>query len=613
MSWNTHELIVLGAGGAMPRLDLFSPEDLTHAASTYPSARGSIYAFDFSSDGEGVVVGSRNGDVDFLQLVDPVASQASEWSARALPHRVAGVTQLLCISNDVVCILNEGGAGWCCNPNDETLSMSFMETVNRKLVALCHTESGEILGFAEDGTVLVWRGFEWDSPECFHGNPPCWNNLHARPIHWSAAGAIIYLLPDRRLAVLDAASMEPDSHAPDIGAADCISVDDNVLLTVDARTRNARLWDTGFQPIRRVGGLPADLVQCILLDADRLNALAVDRAGNALLLDLSAKKARVASRLPGLDYRVCAVRPRNVRQAAQEQRIRSEATRIAHQALAAMGRGETTDHSLDALDAVGYGHVSCALRASAAEKEDNLAEAIRLTRRQIESLPPDSPSSASSQKRYRRLLSEAGILHLYEQFALSQVNEPDTNPVDSQDQDAPHFEVMAMTGTMETICECATAADIPMTGHWHIKSLSAINCGKIQVTPDRFSARYNDVGGLPMARPATMHCTNTSPASVRQAVFFPAEQGNSIHLLLGFESKNGFSVAEPIVVFSPAAASDGVRAAEHNARVLADFHHLMGSDATKARLAELVRTSTHVLRRIITETQSKSFRKVEIK
>lgn len=396
MIWNTKELIGLGVGGAEPRVDLYSPEDLSHAVSTYPSANGSIYAFDYSPDGTGMVIGNRNGDVDTLRLADPTSLYSGEWSAQALPHRVAGVTQLIWTSMDAVCILNESGAGWCCNPNSEASFMSFMETGSRRLAALCRTEGDEILGFAEDGTLLAWRNGEWESPECFHGNPPCWNNLHARPIHWSAAGAIIYVSPGRRLSVLDAASMEPHSNAPDTCATDCISADDNFLLAVDAGTRSARLWDSGFKAIRRIGGLPRDLVQCVLLDTEQHSALAVDKAGNALLLDLSAHKARVVSRLPGSDYRVCTARPRKVRQAAHEQRIHAEATQVAQEALSAIGRGEVEGRSLDALDAAGYGHVSYALRASVAEKDNDLAEAIRLTRMQVDSLPPDNPFSAGS-------------------------------------------------------------------------------------------------------------------------------------------------------------------------------------------------------------------------
>lgn len=116
-----------------------------------------------------------------------------------------------------------------------------------------------------------------------------------------------------------------------------------------------------------------------------------------------------------------------------------------------------------------------------------------------------------------------------------------------------------------------------------------------------------------MACPATMRLGNTSPSSVRQAVLFPMEQGSSISLILGFESKGGFSAVEPIVVFSPVPVSDGTSVAGRNVQMLADYHHLMGSDATKARLAELIRTSTHVLRRIITESRSLCFRKGEVK
>lgn len=624
MTWNTQELISLGAGGSKPRLDLIHPEDLSRVTATYPSVMGSIYAFDFAPDGYDVVVGTRNGNVHSLRRIDPASSQACEWSVRTLPHRVAGVTQLLWPSMETVCILNESGAGWCCNPNNDSSSMSLMATGHRKLVALCRVGNNGILGFAEDGALLLWRNGEWDSPECLQQISLCRNSLHARPILWSDADAVIYSSPDRRLTVLDTAGMESSRYTLEPCIADCFSADENVLLTIDAKARRGRLWDIHFKPIRSIDGLPADLIQCVLLDAEGTSMLAVDRAGDALLLDISADRSHLVSQLPGSDYRVCAVQPRRIRRAAQEQRIRNEATRAAHEALVAMKRGETTQNCLEILDAAGYRHVSRALRAVAAEKDNDIAEAIRLTRRQVESLPPDAPSATGTLQRYHRLLAAAGLLALYGRAESSQPNmacAPDrsgTCMVSSDSQNAPYLEVMTMPCTMEILCECASAAGISVAGCWHIKSLPTINCGETHVTPVQFSTKYNNLKKArlwhpPIARLVTVHCNNTSFCSIRQAVFFQTTEECSMHLLLSFDSKNGFSTVEPIVVFRPSSISDGLRIAEYNARALADFHHLMNSDATKARLTELIRTSTHILRRIITESQSLCSRKVEIK
>lgn len=601
---------LLGCGGHAPRVESFDPHSGETRELTRFDVGHSAYVLDRNK--EVVLVGTKTGHLCWLR------SAEGETEPPTLSYRVdigasASILAACFVSDCVVAVADTTGRCRVLDSHAEN-TVCELPTNGHTICALNHAAAQQLVGLTTERRVLIWdvadgtltMAAQAPSP------PPC--KALVRLVALSGERVVMYVAEGGELVTFSLSNGKVTTRRAHAGYSYATSECNIGLITVGYEDCLLKVWKPlSAVPVCEIA-CPAGVTSVASLDGDMNRVLLVYSSGKADIFKVSTKQLHHMSSLPGDGYRVV-LEP----EYTEVERSHTNRSRIRASHLAAA----ITDTPTDAASAseahselvdIGYGHVSLALRAQQAERNDDILVELDC-RTQLHAMLMESGCAAGELcVRYAELLESLWLIEeaLSIRKLLAKSGAHTTNQ--------SHLEWLTVCREkMRTPCWVATSElppsslvaaaaqmEIPFRGRWLVTSLPPLTCRGSTISASMIAAKYKEIRSpeheqrLPPARPTGLWSISEGGCSRKTAVLFTSD-APGFELVLSIGQDGYETVVTPLKVFSAGEPHLGRTAAQHAdmlLNLLREEHQNDGN--TGAGLDAVYRDAIQAIRRILT-------------
>lgn len=615
-NWSTYAL--LGAGGRNPRVELLDPLDgtLTNLHAFAPGS--SAYSIARSPDGEQIVIGTKTGSLTIWSSGG--ASEAGPEACatpRRLSHGSSPILDITFVAPRTVAVANAGGGCWLYDTNPGHHGVKNLHTAGRTICALCALGSDTLVGLATDGTSAFWNLHDCRVISTIRGPmPPAYVSL-MRLHFWPEANALLYPSHTGHLVAIDAKTGKQREILAHSGPWYLLVIAGRQCLTFGAQDNLVKTWASDLTVTGPDVRSPSTVIAGGSVADDETSSLVlIAKDGTAGLYIVEGAQLQGLRQLPGKDYRVC-VPPDSVAVAAQQSReARAEAERVVLDVQTKVSNAEDCGPQLDQLERLGYPHVSLALQADLAVKNEDLPAALRHSSALVKMLPPQSDKGQLSLFRLADLLERSWM---FDEAAVVLRRVVAVNPALCPDQRLDRltschealldpFAICEPDLPIPILCDCASEAGRRFQGRWLVKRRRTVIGQGIEVTAEQFATQYNhhrteEGSHLPVAAAKPVFWISRQGVSKSVAVCFhdnTASREPVFELCMKFEKGGQQSVICPLVIYCIPTPEPGCDPREHNNGARDLYAQKTEQDAVKSRIKTTLAASIHLLRRMLT-------------
>ncbi|MCK4341186.1 MAG: hypothetical protein KAY37_05620 [Phycisphaerae bacterium] len=607
----------LGRGHKTPGVSVYEPVSGGLHDVLNLQATESVYALVAEDANNTAVVGTKAGLLHFAQHV--TAGDSGAWQVNRSVVHGAPILSLCWIGAPHVVVSDTEGRCyvWNCNTKEPPQALP---TRREAICALVARDQTHLMGLSTSGELLTWHLPTRQLTGLEHGPPPPAISALAKLTWWPAAEAMVYPARGGQLVTwrpLDDEVHTVDAHDGEFYAIVPLEVE---LLTIGLRDRCARLWRPRGSVARFKGKAPAGITSAALVGSNPARIIAINERGEACVCRLVECRLHVESRLPGGNYRVVVGPTWDELNRDETQRRRVEVEGLANAIRERMACNELDEVGIlhERLAALGYQHVSLALRAAQARDEGDLLSELKAYAALVHGLPPHAAESRESFARY------AGLLEATWQFEEALLFSQRAEALGA-DHDAPASRrlsteyakilrggdwVVEPDLPLVSLIDAATAADKPFQGLFVLRTLGESRSRGAQLTPQAIVQKYdqerNKAGRepLPRARHRTVCWLTRNRREHFDLVLIEAgPKAGFAGLVFCVKVVNAGlqTVMVPAVLFKAPSRKATTSAVRHNQRVHQRLSNVSSAARANGWLDRVDRAMRCALRRLLTE------------
>ena len=579
----------------------------------------SVYALDSSSTGK-LAVGTRGGLIRLYERLDPM-----DQNNDSLFHEYfqgAPVLSVCCCDDSFLAASDSAGRCllWDTRQANEPLLLKSTQGLIGSLVNL---PNGLLAGCSTEGKMLLWQIPEGSLIEASDIPMPPPLAASFQMIYWPSQKALVCPGPRGKLTLYDLDTHRfstLDAHQGDVYA---ISTWEEQLVTIGMEDGRLKHWQNGQG--RPVGDFsaPRGTLSMAVSEYSPARLVLVNMEGNASVHILTPQGLELVTRMPGKNYRVVTSRdPSQIRSIEAKKKERA-ASEIAIAIQKDMNRDPWVDLKSEYANMaqLGYSHISLALNAEQALRQEDIPHAIELYAALIPTLPANHPNNVMSMAKYASILMKAWCIPQAKSICKTVLKTAPEHPITEQlkhlTQIQPIIEnefcIIEPNIPLKAIIEAATVLGSPFKGKYLFKKFQARLCPKASLTLEEIAAKYNQCRMLegesfPEAEIKEVCWLSATDVSEFGIVFISHSASNGTnpfkYALQIFSDELNTTVV-PSIVFDWVPRKESRSPSENNQHALDSLREVESNDLQKTFLGAVHKTVNHALRRLITETRSK--------
>jgi hypothetical protein len=340
---------------------------------------------------------------------------------------------------------------------------------------------------------------------------------------------------------------------------------------------------------------------------------------------LEANRLQPINRLTSNGYRVAyGPSPERIK-IFYDRRRKGEAQKLKNKILMKIGRepDDVIENYHLQLKALGFEHISLALRADQTDTKEDIVEEIRIRFSLVNMLPEDDPNTFCSMEKYAVLIEKAG--HIPQAYAVYQhivsidPNYPLNTQIDLLKEIVDHLDdklkwVIEPDIAIDQIIHSSTIIGKKFSGRYLIKKLKPVQCGQAMISSDLIAKKYEQI---------RIESGNKNlPQFVKEQIWWVSQTrfDKADLLTLGSESNNslkGLQFAIEVInnglgiVVTPAILFDWRNTQlsgiikEENETASRQLAHILKSASSRPYLVAVHKLVSQALRRLLTENTSR--------
>ena len=610
--WNAH--VLLGRGGASPGLLLYDLGSRSIEEALSLPAGQSVYAMDASPDGTAVAVGTKAG---YLHLVAEPA--CSENQAQTL---LQGAPVLS------VCFMDDGHVAasdmagrcllWDLVENGRPLALPVPE--GEIIYGLFQPDGDLLAGLSAMGHLLLW---EWSTGVAVQDlkvspSPPLLSLV--RPIHWVEGGCWAWPAHDGILTMLEwpaGRCRHIEAHEGDFYG---ITVLRSELLTVGRTDSCLKRWSPCRGGPAATLSAPRGLVSMAAWCEGEPRLLLVDENGKAGIYSWLNDAIGRTDWLPQRDIRVAVSPNPSAYRLYLQSKLRAEAETLTGRIVQQYAKRqlEEVERLHRELERIGYRHVSLALQAQEARRQDDIGGELRAYSELAALIVNDHAGMADSLTRYAQLLER--VWQVRQAYSIWRRIGPIIPSPEAAAETLTrlHSYVSSMdsaeyvidpTDPLVTLITSATALNRPLTGRYVVGSAGpSVRCHGAVSSVDVLE-RYGRLrttayrGALPVADGQQYAWLSNSGVDRVEAVVTTAGVSQGAirwEYCVKVYGTDSHTVLAPMILIHAADPASGTPAAEHNQQITSVLQRLQEDGSQRTVVHAVHECFKEVIRRLLT-------------
>lgn len=579
----------------------------------------SVYALDTSLTGK-LAVGTRNG---LIRLYEELYPMDHNNDCPFLEYFQGAPVLSVCLCDDSFLAASDS-AGRCLLWDARQVNEPLLLKSSQGLIgSLVNLPNGLLAGCSTEGKMILWQIPEGrlikvsDIPI-----PPALTAL-LQMTYWASQKALVCPGPRGKLTLYDLDTHQfrtLDAHRGDVYA---ISIWEEQLVTVGMEDGRLKHWQDGQD--RPVGDFsaPRGTLSMAVSEYSPARLVLVNMEGNASVHILTPQGLELVTRMPGKNYRVVTSRdPSHIRSVEAKKREQA-ASKIAITIQKNMDHDPWVDLKSEYANIaqLGYSHVSLALNAEQALRQENIPHAIELYAALIPSLPKNHPNNVMSMAKYASILMNTWCIPQAKSTCETILKTTPEHPISEQQIHLTRIQpiienecsIIEPNIPLKAIIESATVLGSRFKGKYLFKKFQARLCPKASLTLEEIAAKYTQCRMLegergPEAEIKEVYWLSATDVCELGMIFIgqSASKGaNPFKYALQVFSDDLNTTVVPAIVFDWVPRKDSRSPSENNQHALDALRKVDANDLQRTFLGAVHKTVNHALRRLITETRSK--------
>lgn len=605
--------VLLGSGGCAPRVDFFSPETESVTRLVRLAQGQSVYAIAQAPyDQDVAVFATKGGSVSQLRDED---GSSSEGDTRVADLRLRTPILAICYVDTSQVAISDATGRCCLWKVGSEIPFVDLEGKDRVVCSLLKLDESRLMGLAVTGELLFWDLHNGRLVGTVLAAPPPTRAASVHLYHWRAHNAVAYPGAGGDFVLYLPESGEVRQITAHQGDFYALFVIEDDLLTVGAQDARLKRWEVESDtpvaeftaPSRVISGAPLYRREPMLL--------LIRENGRAGIYSFAEEELQLRQLLPGDDYRTVVGPSWDSMKSHATHHRAEEARQIAIHIQDGLQHAPTEDleRSHDRLVELGYEHVSLALRAECAHRQEDIVAELRAYQSLFRVLPQDHSEMARSLERYAGLLEHVWQMteaqHVYRRLVA--IGHDCSVNIERL---SPYVQGLTIGTTVietavpvSTIMNAAQLFDSPVSARFLIKALDPVQCGGARLDPEQIVAKYEQVrcadkgASLPTATWSRVHWLTPSTAHEVDLVTFgdsECDESNGLQFGLKIVCAHVQSVVVPVVLMDPACDATGPRESMSPRLFITDPGNRVRSNGWLSRIHH---AACQALRRLITQ------------
>ena len=608
-SWESR--VLLGCGGTQPGVSSVAPDTGSATELLRLSPGSSVYSIDRTE--HTLAVGTKSGQLCLVKTDDANVPPDCDASTGLTPPRRPAIVSACLMDDSTVVVADTSGACLLWAGDAPGTVPLELDADGRLVVSLLRITQGQVAGLCTDGQLIVWDTVTGDRTVDLSCPAPGPRGALVCLVQWTHAGALLYPAADGSLV----------SYQLDDGQLQAIPAHDgecyvvlpwlSQLVTVGMSDDQLRIWSSDWQHHRFDLPIPYGAVSGAILDLDLTGVLLISERGECRTFQIEEDTITPKLRVSGNGYRV-AMGPNPQHLVAQQAQARSHrVSDLVTEVLSIMdsGKAQPMDPLHGDLCALGYPHVSCALRAEQANRSGDLLAELHAWHAMGDIVDSTDPRVSRSLVPWAQALATAWLMPKAADLC-ARIPIPDPHSHDAAMMEHIHACADAMSQHTWIACpdmdiplliHAAEVTATPFTGTWVVRQLPPLSCGTVilgaRTIADKYDAVRTENGSeLPPSSVEAVSILSGNGVVEEEVVRIGlTTNGPKLRVVLCVTNELGQTAVTPLIVF---AASQGT---EHDG-LLRFYRNTLASAVTDAWLGTVHSAVLTALQRLITMDQA---------
>ena len=617
---NLDGFVLLGAGGANPRVEVegSSGAEATTLLSLSPGS--SVYAIARSTRGNRLAIGTKAGKIYLLDAVDRPGS-----SVPKILNQGAPVLSLAFVDDMRLC--SSDTAGRCLvwelpSPTPQTLS-----TEGKTICALVQAEN-DLVGLSECGFLMVWRGDLLGAPEETRVGEPISPLGLVRGAYWAEAGSVVFPLRDGSALLYSPEHRSVRTFTTHEDRAFAVTTFGRFLATAGHTDGVLKLWEFPGPTVQSAFEIPKGIIAIAASVAAGGSFLLIMEDGAASYFQESEGQLVLTANVSGSGYRTVVGAACTAIESAHKRQREEQARSLFLNAAELIERkaDSSIDKEVRQLESVGYPHLARYAECRAAASRNDILAVMEAQKRLVAFLPDKPPSRGfllQMAETYRRLL-----LHEEALETLERANAIEPTPENQERLRMTRGYVEALVqGSCIVVPEEGIGLTLLIEGAKRLgrafttavlmRSLDPVAGHGVQVSIGDFVAAYDLVRqqslvlSLPTCQVERFRIIEAHQVHAPEeiAIFEPASQDEACVLFgLRFLDTAVETLVTPILFFRPAAIRKDQAIDAHAAQAIAMVRSVTEKHTLDAWIRQVHKHIEAALGRLISEAMAKGRR-----
>lgn len=616
---NASNIAFMGAGGDDPRVDILNPDTGEVRLHMKLPPMHTVYAVAFE---RGVfAAGTRSGS---LRLQDGGFDIQNDT-----PHDFKEFFQgapilSVCWCNGSILAASDT-TGRCLLWHDKVGRPPIpLDTADGLICSLVKLPNSQLAGCSSEGKIIFWQIPEGRLVRVIDISRPPSVSALIRMVYWTSEQILVCPGTGGQLNLCDLEKFQTrhlEAHQGDFYA---VSLWDESLLTLGMEDGRLRLWKNGQdRPIKDIHA-PKGIISMAVSGYSPARILMVNVEGKASIYTVGQDGLQQVAHVHGKDYRVIAAQNSEKIRIFEARKREKAANEILNIIRKNMARGSMVcleeEHSK--LINLGYEHISLAIRAEQAAREENIPKAIGLYASLMGYLPVNQPNSFPSMEKYAAMLEKSWHIPEAKSIYETILRTNPQSPVREKLNKLARIEKIIQKKSwaiepdisVDTLIESASILEKRFAGKYVLNKLSAKSCTGVSLNPEMIASRYDQIrrengnGKMPAVEISRLYWISKKDTEQREFVVIGDNATNDINRLkyvLQIFCDGLNTLIIPVILFDWQYHRKGTSAQEGNHKASEIFNRMRSNDLCNTYLTAVHKGVDHVLRRLITENRSK--------
>ena len=619
--YHPSNIAFIGAGGDVPRVDFLNPDTGEVRNYTKLPPMHSVYAVDIETTGT-LAIGTRSGLVRLqnhgYEIQRDKPNDFNEFC------QGAPILSVCWCNGSILAASDSTGRCLLWNNNRVGGEPFPLETADGVICSLVNLSNGLLAGCSSEGKMFFWEIPKGQLVRVIDiPTPPSMCAL-VQMVYWDSANVLMCPGPDGQLTLYDLETSQIkhlDAHQGDLYA---VSIWDESLLTLGMQDARLKLWrNSEDNPIQNIDA-PKGIISMAVSGYQPAKIVLINVGGKASVYTLEQDGLKLVNHVQGKGYRVIAAQKAEkirIFEARKREAAANEALNIIRKNTD-RGSFVSLEEEHSKLINLGYEHVSLAIKAEQAAREENIPKAIEFYNSLMTYLPPKQPNSFLSMEKYAAMLKISW--HITEARSIYETilrTKPDY-PVLEKLKNLTSIEEIIVENSwviepdisMDVLIESANILEKKFMGQYALTKLSPKSCKGVSLNPEIIVSKYDQIrnedgnGKMPAARIERLWWISRTGFEELELVLVGDGADNAFKqfkYVLQVFSDDSNTMIIPVILFDWQYDLKGASPEEGNRKASEMLKRMKGNDLCNTYLMAVHKGVDHALRRLITENSSK--------